>query len=911
MPILATKLYIPPPRAKIVLRHNLIERLNEGLSSSRTPRVTLISASAGFGKTTLASEWVASCGSPAAWLSLDEGDNDPVRFISYLIAALQTVKSGIGEDLLAALQSPQPPQIEAILTALLNEIAIIPDNFILILDDYHAIDSQPVDQCLTFLVEYLPPQMHLVIATREDPQLPLSRLRVRGQLTELRAADLRFTPSEATEFLNQMMGLNLSDEDVATLEARTEGWIAGLQLAALSMQGQSDPTQFIQSFSGSHRFVLDYLLEEVLERQSGEIQNFLLCNSILERLCGTLCEAVLGTPPGSGQETLEALERANLFLVPLDNERRWYRYHHLFGELLRQRLGNPQELGEYHLRASAWYEANADLEQAISHALAAKGFEQAARLAEMAWPSTFRNYLQNTLFLSWMKALPDEIIHARPVLCAGYAWALQDMGELESAAHWLNLAENPPDTAALFVDEAEFHALPANIALARAYVAMAFGDTPNAEQQARRALSLLPDVDLFRRAGAIAVVGMSCLQNGNLEAAASAIFEGMEMAEKAESPTMALSGAFPLVDIRLAQGRLREAMAVFENLLKKTATTNEPALQGTPDLYLGLCRLLLEQGDMETAQQFLQKSDELGETAGLPDWHVRSCLIHARYLEILGDLDGAIEQTIQAERLYLPSALPNLRPLSALKIRLKIKQGRLDEALAWAHEQKLTTHDDLDFFHEFEHITLARAIRAEHRNDGEKPEVQKFLDRLLQAAEVGGRMGNAIEILILQALNFKAQDDIPQAFASLERALTLAEPQGYLRIFVDEGEAMRLLLLSFKSTNEKQADHSLLGYVDKILAAFSHPTETTSQSKTLATYASAGVTNQTSGIESLTDRELEILHLIAEGQSNTEISQRLYVALSTVKGHNLRIFNKLQAQNRTEAVARARELGLI
>ncbi len=900
--ILATKLYIPPPRAKIVLRPRLIERLNECLSSSRTPGVTLISAAAGFGKTTLVSEWVAGCGSPVAWLSLDEGDNDPVRFISYLVAALQSIKAGIGGDLLAPLQSPQPPPTESILTALLNEISIIPEHFLLILDDYHAIDSQAVDQCLTFLVEYLPPQMHLVIATREDPDLPLSRLRVRGQLTELRAADLRFTPAEAADFLNQVMGLNLSDEDVAALEARTEGWIAGLQLAALSMQGKSDPAKFIQSFSGSHRFVLDYLLEEVLERQPVEIQNFLLCNSILERLCGPLCEAVLGTPPGSGQETLEALERANLFLVPLDNERRWYRHHHLFGELLRQRLGNPQELGEYHLRASAWYEANADLEQAISHALAAKGFEQAARLAEMAWPSTFRGYLQNTIFLGWMKALPDEIIHARPVLCAGYAWALQDMGEFEKAGRWLDLAENPPNSAALFVDEAEFQTLPGNIAVARAYVAMALGDAPEAELQARRALTLLTEADLFRRAGAIAIVGMACLQNGNLEAAAQSILDGMEMAEKAGSPEIALSGAFPLVDIRLVQGRLREAVKIFENLMEKTSAPGEPAFPGTPDLFLGLCGLLLEQGDTETARQFLQKSDELGEPSGLPDWRYRSCLTHARYLEILGDLDGALEQMKQAERLYTPSALPNLRPPNALKARLMTKLGQPDEALAWAREQGLNVDNDLNFFQEFEHLTLARALGAEHENDGSELEVPKFLDRLLQAAEAGGRMGSAIEILMLQALNFKAQNDSPQAFASLERALTLAEPQGYLRIFVDEGEAMRLLLLSFRSTNEKQVTHSLLNYVDKILAAFSQPTESASQSK---------VTNQTSGIESLTDRELEILRLIAEGQSNTEISQHLYVALSTVKGHNLRIFNKLQAQNRTEAVARARELGLI
>jgi len=334
--ILATKLYIPPPRPKIVLRLRLIEQLNEGLSSGC--KLTLISAPAGFGKTTLVSEWVAGCDRPVAWLSLDEGDNDPTRFLTYLVAALQTIASNIGAGALAALQSPQPPPFESILIALLNEITTIPDNFVLVLDDYHVIDSKPVDEALTFLLKHLPPQMHLVITTREDPQLPLARLRARGQLTELRAADLRFTPSEAADFLNQMMGLNLSEEDIAALEARTEGWIAGLQLAAISMQGHQDTTSFIKSFTGSHHFVLDYLVEEVLGQQPESIQAFLLRTSILDRMCGALCDAVLGSPSASGQETLEYLERINLFIVPLDNERRWYRYHHLFADVLRMHL---------------------------------------------------------------------------------------------------------------------------------------------------------------------------------------------------------------------------------------------------------------------------------------------------------------------------------------------------------------------------------------------------------------------------------------------------------------------------------------------------------------------------------------------------------------------------------------------
>jgi LuxR family maltose regulon positive regulatory protein len=374
-PILATKLYIPPPRPNIVLRPRLIERLNEGLSSGR--KLTLMSAPAGCGKTTLVSEWVASCDQKVAWLSLDEGDNDPAGFLAYLVAALQTVAPKIGAGVLRTLQSPQPPPIESILTALLNEIAASPDNFVLVLDDYHVIDSNPVDEALTFLLEHLPPHMHLVIATREDPHLPLARLRSRGQLTELRAADMRFTPSETADFLNQVMGLNLSAEDIAALETRTEGWIAGLQLAAISMQGHSDTTSFIQSFTGSHHFVLDYLVEEVLHQQPESIHTFLLRTSILDRMCGPLCDAVLGPSSTSGQETLEYLEHTNLFIVPLDNERRWYRYHHLFGELLRKRLGQslvPGETAGLHIQASEWYEQNGFPSDAIHHAFAVKGF---------------------------------------------------------------------------------------------------------------------------------------------------------------------------------------------------------------------------------------------------------------------------------------------------------------------------------------------------------------------------------------------------------------------------------------------------------------------------------------------------------------------------------------------------------
>ncbi len=444
-PILATKLYIPRLRPNVVSRPRLNERLNEGLHR----KLTLISAPAGFGKTTLVSQWLAGGPRPIAWLSLDEGENDPARFLTYLVAALRTVAPNIGEGVLGVLHSPQPPPSEAILTALLNDLTTIQDQFVLVLDDYHVIDAKPIDQALTYLVEHLPPQMHLVIATREDPQLPLARLRARGYLTEVRAVDLRFTPSEAAAFLNQAMGLTLSAQDIAALETRTEGWIAGLQLAALSLQGHEDATGFIKSFTGSHHFVLDYLLEEVLGQQPERVQTFLLRTSILDRFCGPLCDAVVLDPSISGQATLEYLEHANLFIIPLDDERRWYRYHHLFADLLRQRLhqstaSSPGDEGsgmaELHLRASLWYEDHGLSLEAFHHAAAAHDVERAARLVEGdGMPLHFRGAV--TPVLHWLESLPKTALDARPVLWVMYASALTMTGFLPGVEPKLQAAE--------------------------------------------------------------------------------------------------------------------------------------------------------------------------------------------------------------------------------------------------------------------------------------------------------------------------------------------------------------------------------------------------------------------------------------------------------------------------------------
>src|SRR6266851_2330859 len=427
-PILATKLYIPPPRPSVVSRPRLLDRLNEGLYR----KLTLISAPAGFGKTTLVSQWLAGGARPAAWLSLDEGENDLTRFLTYLVAAVQTLAATIGAGVVSALLSPQPPPPASILTALLNDLTTISDQFVLVLDDYHLLDAKAVDQALTYLVEHLPPQMHLVIVTREDPQLPLARLRVRGHLTEVRAVDLRFTPSEAAEFLNQVMGLKLEAQDIARLSTRTEGWIAGLQLAAISLQGHQDATSFIRSFTGSHHFVLDYLVEEVLGQQSESLQTFLLRTSILDRLCGSLCDAVLLNPSVSGRETLEYIEHANLFIVPLDNERRWYRYHHLFADLLRQRLhqsiasspGDAEsQVNALHIRASVWYEDHGLELEAFHHAANANDVARAERLIEgEGMPLQFRG--AGAPVLNWLESLPKTVLDARPSLWVTYASAL-------------------------------------------------------------------------------------------------------------------------------------------------------------------------------------------------------------------------------------------------------------------------------------------------------------------------------------------------------------------------------------------------------------------------------------------------------------------------------------------------------
>ena len=937
-PLLLTKFYTPPPRPNIVRRPRLIERLNEGLAKGF--KLTLISSSAGFGKTTLISEWAAGLCCPVAWLSLDEGDSDPHRFLTYLIAALQTITPVIGKGASAVLQSPQPPPIETILTAVINDILPLSGSFIMVLDDYHVIESKPVDasnsidEALAFLVEHAPPQLHLVIATREDPHLPLARLRARGQLTELRAADLRFTPAEATEFLNQVMGLDLSTEIIAALENRTEGWIAGLQLAALSMRGNPNAVGFIQSFTGSHHFVLDYLLEEVLRRQSGRIQDFLLSTSILTRLCGPLCDAVLRDLVGSGretegQETLEYLERANLFIVPLDNERRWYRYHHLFGDILRQRLGqslSPAEIAEHHLRASVWYEQNGNEAEAFQHALSAGGFGRAAGLAESAYQG-MDNRFQMAAWLGWVKKLPDEVVRIRPVLLTQMALSFTDAGEPDASEACLQAAEwclHGSSGEMIVADEAQLKPLPGLIAMARAYNAQVQGDLSSTVKYAELALQLIPKGDLFRRAQATITLEVTHWTRGDLEPACSALVNWMNSMQKTDNFVFVVASAFALADMLVVLGRLREAVKTYQHALQLAASSGQDAQQITAHHYLGLALLQHEMGDDAAAAAYLQKAEEMGKQTTLVDWSYRWHLAQARLKESGRDLEGALVLLDEARRFYVKTAIPDTHPVEALKANIYLKQGRLEKAQDWARARGLSTDDEISYLSEFEHIVLARVLVAAHQSRGSRssvPQAIGLLERLLQAAEAQQRTGSVIEILVALALAHQTQGNLPPALDALERALTLAEPEGYLQIFMDEGEPMRLLISNFRSRMEKQSSsqsHPLYVYIDKLLAAFAPPVDKpitiiNSKSELVepAPHREAAVRQaKTMLVEPLSERELEVLKLLRTELSGPEIAGQLVISPNTFRTHTKNIFSKLGVNNRRAAVRRAEELDL-
>jgi LuxR family maltose regulon positive regulatory protein len=891
-----------------VLRPRLSERLDWGTA----PKLVLVSAPAGFGKTTLLTEWLAARppaladGQLAAWLSLDQGDNDPASFWAYVIAALRTVASGVGEGALALLDAPQPPPIETVLTTLLNDLGAVAGEIMLVLDDYHVIDAREVQEGMAFLLDHLPPRLHVVIASRIDPAFPLARLRARGELAEIRAAELRFTADEAAAYLNGMMGLRLTARDVAALEGRTEGWIAALQLAALSMQGRDDVASFIASFAGDDRYVVDYLAEEVLARQPERVQTFLLQTSILVRLSGPLCDAVTGQ--GGGKAMLEALDRGNLFLVPLDDRRRWYRYHHLFADVLQARLVDeqPGQMPDLHRRASEWYEQNGEPAAAIRHALAAGDFERAADLIELAMPA-LRRTRQEARLRGWLEMIPDEVVQARPVLSVNFAGVLLMSGELEGVEGRLRDAERSlepatsdreeprvPSAEMVVTDEEEYRRLPATIEMYRAGQALARSDAPGTVRHAQRAIELAREDDLLCRASAAALLGLVYWGNGDLEAGHRGYSACVEGLRRAGHIADTFGCSIALADIRSTQGRLGEALRTFEQALQVGPEQGGSVLRGTADMYVGMSEIACERDDLHAARQLLLRSQELGEHTGLPQNRYRWRVAMARVVQAEGNLAAALGLLDEAERLYVSDFFPNVRPVPALRARVWIAQGRASEALGWAHEHGLSVDDDLSYLREFEHITLARLLLARYqgeRAERSAHEAARLLERLLLAAEAGGRTGRVIEILALRALAHQALGDLPAALGFLDRALTLAEPEGYVRVFADEGPPMTSLLRAAAKRRP------MPDYARRLLAAASGIEHHDAAEQAL--------------IEPLSERELDVLRLLGSELDGPAIARELMVSLNTMRTHTKNIYTKLAVTNRRAAVRRAAELNLL
>jgi LuxR family maltose regulon positive regulatory protein len=867
-PILTTKLYIPPPRTDLVPRPPLVERLDEGLRLGR--KLTLVSASAGSGKTTLLGEWAVSSGPQnrgwqVCWLSLDKDDNDPARFWAYIVAALQTVRPQLGQSVMPMLQGPQLPLVRSILTPLLNEVAALPESIVLVLDDYHLITVGAIHDGVSFLLEHLPQQLHPVIATRADPPLPLARLRARGQLTELRADDLRFTAKEATAFLNGVMGLNLQPEDIAALEARTEGWISGLHLAALSLQGHEDAHAFVEAFTGSHHYILEYLIEEVLSRQPDPVQRFLLQTSILDRLCAPLCDAITGERDGASM--LERLLRDNLFVIPLDDERRWHRYHHLFGDLLRKRLGQitpPQQLSELHLRASQWHEENDLLEQAVKHARAAGDFERIAEIAEQAAGDSLLDARLTTL-LRWVDALPGDVLRAHPRLQIYRAWALFMNGHLEAAQQ-------------------------------------ALGDC----RQALETLPPSPENDALRRALTRMLDTIDRIAQGFIYSVDNRIEEAMRVCSQARDVALedghiflAAQATEGLALTQYHQGRLRASAQSCQQVIDLAAQSAAQAPLAAAG-YVELAGVYTEWNDPNRAADLLEKALALCRKWGIVQTLNEAHTAQSRLLQARGDIEGAweaLEKARQFSSMEGDHSMVNFR-LAAQQARLNLAAGEPEKAVRWVEGTRAAFASGERgqrlpaAFVETLQTTLARAYLAQGRAE----KALAVLEPLLAPAEVAGAFLHVIEVCALKALALQALGDTSAALASLERSLALAESEGYVRMYLNEGKPMAALLRKAASNNVRP------DYVDQLLAAFEIA---------IARPPAPPLPRPSALLEPLTPRERDVLQLISQGLSNQEIAEKLFIALNTVKRHTSSIYGKLGVKSRTQAAAQARELGLL
>lgn len=891
MPVLGTKLRPPQPRPRLVQRARLTQRLGgEGT------RLILVAAPAGFGKTTLLAQGLASW-PRTAWLSLDGGDADLRSFLSHLTAAIQTVEPEVGVDALALLEPGSTVAPESALVSLINDLDVLAGPTVLALDDYHVIDEPAVHEAMTFLLDNLPPHVTVAMTTRADPPFPLSRLRARGELVEVRAADLRFTADEAETFLNDVMELRLDPVLVGTLEARTEGWAAGLQLAALSARTHADAgdiARFVEAFSGSHRFVLDYLVEEVLERQPDEVRAFLLDTAVLTQLTGGLCDALTGR--SDGQAMLERLERENVFVVALDDERRWYRYHHLFADALRARHAGAAT--ELHAAASRWLAKHGLLSDAVVHAIASGDHERTADLVELSLAG-LRRRRENRTLREWLAALPDDVVRRRPLLALHRGWSCLSEGDVDGVEAWLDAAEGglattPPSipagaalAEAAAEREEELRSVPPMAAVYRASIAQARGDVAGTVAHARRALALAGPEDHFPRGAAAGFVGLAAWAGGDLVTAVDTFTDAVASLRAAGMVADALGATVVLANMWLARGRPVEARRLYERALAAAESHPGPVLSTAGDLHVGLADVLREQGELEAATRHLERARELGDRGSLLENRHRWYTAKAALLRAQGDLDGAVAMLDQAEPLFLPGYFPDVRPITATRARVRIAQGRLDEARAWARERGVAPTDPPTYLAEYDQLTLARLLLAE----GGATEALPLLDALLDVAGAEGRDGSVVEVRLVRALARHAIGDADGAVADLTDAVTAGGPAGYCRLFLDEGQPMVDLLRRVA----RAAAPEPRTHVERLLAATQRPPAPTARPSE----------------EGLSKRELDVLHLLASELSGPEIASRLFVSVNTLRTHTKHIFSKLDVKTRRAAVRRAAELGLL
>jgi LuxR family maltose regulon positive regulatory protein len=895
--ILKAKLYVPRYRADAVPRSRLHERLDEGARRE----VTVVSAPAGFGKTTLLADWSQRSEPPVAWVSLDERDDDPARFLLYLIAAIETIHEGFGKTTRAFLGSLESrEELEPVLTALSNEILELPRDFVLVLDDYHSVRSETIHDVLAFLLDHWPPPMHLVIAGRTSPPLPLPRLRARGRLTELGALDLRFTHEEAADFLGRTMGLNLTAERVAALEKGTEGWIAGLQLAAHALRDREEEFSSMEAIAGGARHVFDYLADEVLSRQPEDVREFLLETSVVETLSGPLCEVL--TDRTDGLEMLERLERENLFLVPLDEEGRYYRYHHLFAAFLRERLQrvSPDAILELHRRAGLWYEDDGCLAWAVEHTLAAEDFDRAADLIEEE-TGVRRRYVDAALLLRWLGTLPDGMVHQRPQLCLLYAWALAHSGALEEAELRLRDTEEAMklgDGASTMGLSDEERTMLGEICIIRARMAAMRENAALTTELSNRALDRLPEGEVHLRGDVALDLGHAYCSVGDLESAREAFSRAAATGRAADDLRTSLFALRYQASLEISRGRLREA----EDLLLEGRRLAERRPEGVPSvagiIHTGLGELLYERGALDEARRLLEEGIEHGRRSGEAKILVYGYVNLARVLMAQGDAEGAHSLIREAGGLT-----PRWPLIWAWQARFYLAQGDVGSAARWAREYG-ATEDYMNYPRHFERITMARVLLGEDRTD----EALDSLGNLLEDAVSEGRMAHEIELRVLLALASERLGATGEAFDHLECALSLAEPEGFVCVFVDEGLPMAALLE--RLIREPRDDGSYAGapdgapdaYAGRLLEHFALEADSGNGGPR---------SGRSPGLEPLSGREVEVLELVAAGRSNAEIAGELYLSVGTVKAHVHHIFGKLLVRNRSQAVARARELRLL